>query len=649
MGLLNVYKIQNIINPFMPYKFTAEIWTFNDIEPDPKNYIKYDVKSVRLPVYNLNTEHKRYFGNTQFNIPIINFNELELSITFIENEEMGVFNYFTNSMGFLPFESSNVATFKIRIKQFSNDIASQCVDEKVYLCRLKNISEPSYTTSPGEIAEVTVNFYVMQVYANANAANNVKFDDAGALVIENIEEIDHTDEIKKAAEAQKKIRLNSNGRFISDGDPLGPSYSIGALNAAYNNDMIHRLTERASDVLAVTPKVVQDNIKQRIVDAFIKKYDYDKAFKNVSDESKDAIDKLKRGETLTSEEYASLFLDLNPDKDDINELIFAAFVGDISDGIDADEANNLATFIGYSLYESSATDDTPLNEGDDVINLLKINYKADSKEAVEAQIKQATQNVILDLNDTLNEYDSNIGVGLGSGTFPPTRNANGDIITPELTGNVNDDLRALHDYAHESGLGNNMNNKTDTADRWIKRFNEDVNAGRIKDPQAAICQLRDTIERANETNRRLEEQGSNYRIGFAGASDTYGAMMGEHGDTSNHVSIHGGTKGDFKAYDVRTGTYANLDDDKIKKEVGNDVSDTNLWGTVVFERGQNGWWVDADTKGGVNKDRRQNNPIKGDIQGDWSRTGGVNGNAMQSRGSRTFYAYDTRNKKGRYV
>lgn len=225
-----------------------------------------------------------------------------------------------------------------------------------------------------------------------------------------------------------------------------------------------------------------------------------------------------------------------------------------------------------------------------------------------------------------------IEADFGSFKEPTMQNNTKGIEPPQLTGDKEKDVKALYHYAMESGLGRNATK--DSEERWLQRFNEDIKAGKIKNQQEALEQIRNTLVRVNETNIKLAEQGSEYRLGLAGAEDTYGAIMGGHGDTSNHNSRNGGSKVDAKIYD-KNGNVVDLDNESNRKAVFDDIADTNLWQTGVFEKG-NTWWFDLDTNGKYDK-----NVTQGDKQGDWSTTG-VNGNLNKNNKNRTMAAYNTK-------
>ena len=100
MGLINILNIQNL-RPHINYRFSAEIWP-NAAEGDKiKEYTKfqYTVKKITQPVYRLNTENKKVYGNTAYVVPVFKYGETSLEITFEETDTMEVFKQLCTWMG----------------------------------------------------------------------------------------------------------------------------------------------------------------------------------------------------------------------------------------------------------------------------------------------------------------------------------------------------------------------------------------------------------------------------------------------------------------------------------------------------------------------------------------------------------------------
>ena len=260
--------------------------------------------------------------------------------------------------------------------------------------------------------------------------------------------------------------------------------------------------------------------------------------------------------------------------------------------------------------------------------LDSIDHKARTKiktDKLHEKIEPAKETIDIDLGSTLTSIGTSIKESITNKN--PAQN-------PAKALTVDEKVAALYRKVQNANLGR-KGAKNDSEAQWIKRFNEDIKRGKIQNAELALEQLENTINRVEETNKKLKEQGSRYRLGFAGIADTYGAIMGGHGESSNHNSVNGGSKADIIAYDV-IGNAIDLTNINNASAIMNDIKQTNLWGTGVIEKGNN-CWIDLDTKGRYNQD--VNKAKIGDNQGDWA-VKGVNGNMIASNKDTTFYYHD---------
>lgn len=163
MGLLNVYKFSNTILPHISNRFKVSFYS-NDANAEPYSevYTTYNVKSVELPVFNIDCDETRQrFGNTQFVIPILNYSKTELSITFTETDNMDVTSFMLNLFGTLEYYNIfNAPLLKIKIEEFSYDMRNT-IASHIYVCRPLKIDMPAFAySSRSDIMEVTTKFYV---------------------------------------------------------------------------------------------------------------------------------------------------------------------------------------------------------------------------------------------------------------------------------------------------------------------------------------------------------------------------------------------------------------------------------------------------------------------------------------------------------
>lgn len=164
MGLINIFNIQKL-RPHINYRFSAEIWP-NAAEGDRiKEYTKfqYTIKKITQPVYKLNTENKKVYGNTAYVVPVFKYGETSLEITFEETDTMEVFKQLCTWMGPNLHKGYLPPLINIRVTQF-NESMVDVVDKKVYVCRLKEHGMPSFNNNGfGSPVEITATFNVVYV------------------------------------------------------------------------------------------------------------------------------------------------------------------------------------------------------------------------------------------------------------------------------------------------------------------------------------------------------------------------------------------------------------------------------------------------------------------------------------------------------
>ena len=163
MGLLNVYQMRTM-RPYINYRFKCNIWPFDGGFVNSNPYYEYTIKKVKLPTFKLNTENKISFGNTAFVIPIIDFGDTSLDITFEEDDVMNVFELLCGFYGKDTYKSAKMQLVCVKIDQFDETMIN-LVDSKLYLCRMKEFSQPSFNNNGrGAPVEISASFNVVYIY-----------------------------------------------------------------------------------------------------------------------------------------------------------------------------------------------------------------------------------------------------------------------------------------------------------------------------------------------------------------------------------------------------------------------------------------------------------------------------------------------------
>ena len=167
MGLLNVYNFSKTIKPHLGFRF--KVTFFYNKGAEEIESLSYYVKSVELPVWNISTENRQRFGNTQYVIPTFDFGQSTLKIVFLENDNMNV-TYFLNGFLFNNVENTHrdanlwnncaPAILKIKIDELDYSMRNTVVSN-IYACHLKRLSTPNFSnTSYGNPVEIEAEFVV---------------------------------------------------------------------------------------------------------------------------------------------------------------------------------------------------------------------------------------------------------------------------------------------------------------------------------------------------------------------------------------------------------------------------------------------------------------------------------------------------------
>lgn len=185
MPLVNVYNYLSSVKPHITYRFNCDIWPYNYLDNNRERdggyeHHSFTIKKITQPTFKLDTEAKKYYGNTQFVIPVFKFGDTEMSITFEETDHMDVYKFLCNCYGQIAYMRSAVSNLiNIEITQF-DETMHNVVDRKHYIATLKSFENPSFNNNGyGSPVEISADFYVLYVYDEP--LSNEKIDDKIAL------------------------------------------------------------------------------------------------------------------------------------------------------------------------------------------------------------------------------------------------------------------------------------------------------------------------------------------------------------------------------------------------------------------------------------------------------------------------------------
>lgn len=151
----------------MSYRF--KVTFFYNKGAEEIESLSYYVKSVELPVWNISTENRLRFGNTQYVIPTFDFGQSTLKIVFMETDNMSI-SYFLNGFLFNNIENTDMemnlwnncapAILKVKIDELEPSMRGTVISN-IYACHLKRLSTPKFgNTSLGTPVEIEAEFVV---------------------------------------------------------------------------------------------------------------------------------------------------------------------------------------------------------------------------------------------------------------------------------------------------------------------------------------------------------------------------------------------------------------------------------------------------------------------------------------------------------
>ncbi len=326
MGLLNVYQMREM-RPYINYRFKCNIWGYEGNFVPAGSYFEYTVKKVKLPAFKLDTENKISFGNTAYVIPIINFADTSLDITFEEDENMSVFEMLCGFYGNNMFNSAKMKLICIKVDQFDETMMNR-VDSKLYLCRLKEFSQPNFNNNGrGAPVEITASFNVVYIYQGDAKDSGFKYE-KDVISRPDDEDIKYfTDEMKaqskKAEEVYKKKEEEQKQRMLK--------YAQEGY-AKYKNKAVTNLHKKTLDKEKEKLAAADDALNTYTNDVFNKIIAGEKSDKGLQEWS----NRIKQGRISVPGEKAKTDFEILADILDV----------DLSDGIDSSEKNSLLEFYG---------------------------------------------------------------------------------------------------------------------------------------------------------------------------------------------------------------------------------------------------------------------------------------------------------------
>lgn len=326
MGLLNVYQMREM-RPYINYRFKCNIWGYEGNFAPAGSYFEYTVKKVKLPTFKLDTENKISFGNTAYVIPIINFADTSLDITFEEDENMSVFEMLCGFYGNNIFNSAKMKLICIKVDQFDETMMNR-VDSKLYLCRLKEFSQPNFNNNGrGAPVEITASFNVVYIYQGDAKDSGFKYE-KDVISRPDDEDIKYfTDEMKaqskKAEEVYKKKEEEQKQKMLK--------YAQEGY-AKYKNKAVTNLHKKTLDKEKEKLAAADDALNTYTNDVFNKIIAGGKNDKRLQEWS----NRINQGRISVPGEKPKTDFEILADILDV----------DLSDGIDSSEKNSLLEFYG---------------------------------------------------------------------------------------------------------------------------------------------------------------------------------------------------------------------------------------------------------------------------------------------------------------
>jgi hypothetical protein len=401
MGLLNVYQMRTM-RPYINYRFKCNIWPFDGGFVNSNPYYEYTIKKVKLPTFKLNTENKISFGNTAFVIPIIDFGDTSLDITFEEDDVMNVFELLCGFYGKDTYKSAKMQLVCVKIDQFDETMIN-LVDSKLYLCRMKEFSQPSFNNNGrGAPVEITASFNVVYIYQGDASESGFDYnyksdsitrpeDDNEKYFEEEMKKQSKTaEEVYKKKEEEQKQRML---KYVQD------SY-IKYKDKAVSN--LHKETLKKEKEKFTAANEALEQYTNIVFNAIISKENSNKGIKEWSDRIKQERISVSGEKPKTDFEILADILDV-----------------DLSDGIDSSEKNSLLEFYGANEEESKLLSQVIDKYSDAKINTNLLSEAESGKE--EDALKTVFENNGQSYDNELLREEINLSIKDSNNSSDPER------------------------------------------------------------------------------------------------------------------------------------------------------------------------------------------------------------------------------------
>lgn len=331
MPLVNVYNYLSSVKPHITYRFNCDIWPYKYLDNNRESDGGYErrsftIKKITQPTFKLDTEAKKYYGNTQFVIPIFKFGDTEMSITFEETDNMEVYKFLCNCYGQIAYMRSSVSNLiNIEVTQF-DETMHNVVDRKHYIATLKSFENPSFNNNGyGSPVEISADFYVLYVYDEP--LSNEKIDDKITL---NHDGEGFIQDVMDADDYTSHLTGGKNAENLVDQEIKAAPNRGGFFNKNPKNEKRKQeIREEQADIRAAEKQIVSDQ--------------YNNLFDSLTDEGKQqlaqaAIDEYTKRNKGKKRETA--YEEFNADKG----LFIAKYLDNVTaeDGLSKDEIDAIA-------------------------------------------------------------------------------------------------------------------------------------------------------------------------------------------------------------------------------------------------------------------------------------------------------------------
>ena len=317
------------MRPYINYRFKCNIWPFDGGFVNSNPYYEYTIKKVKLPTFKLNTENKISFGNTAFVIPVIDFGDTSLDITFEEDDVMNVFELLAGFFGNCTYDSAKMKLVCVKIDQFDETMLN-LVDSKIYLCRMKEFSQPNFNNNGrGAPVEISASFNVVYIYQGDASESGFDYNYKSDSITrpEDDNEKYFEEEMKKqsktAEEVYKKKEEEQKQRMLKYVQKGYEKYKAKAITNLHKETL-----NKEKEKLAAADKALNVYTND-VFNKIIAGEKSDKGLKEWSDRIKQERISVPGEKPKTDFEILADILDI-----------------DLSDGIDSSEKNSLLKFYG---------------------------------------------------------------------------------------------------------------------------------------------------------------------------------------------------------------------------------------------------------------------------------------------------------------